>query len=100
MSSHYNRPKYLWAFVGYCTVAGILTYVMIDPIIEKLAPVFGALFDANALAIRCVVNVLVGFCVFRVFVWYYIVRPLEAGRPETKVELTEPVGPGDGSTCA
>ena len=100
MRRHDNRPKYLWAFVGYCTVAGILTYVIIDPIIEQLALVSGVPFNARVTAIRSGVNLIVGFFVFRFFVWYFLVRPLGAGRPETKAELTEPAGPGDGSTGA
>lgn len=89
-----SNSKYLWAFIGCSFFTGLLTSFVVIPVFEKLAQITGARFDRALL----VVNLIIGFFVFRYFVWYFIARTPKAVYSDPKTTGTEQAGSGNGST--
>lgn len=93
-----NKPKYLWAFIGYCFLSGLVTSVVISPACAYLSKCAGAISDRTMDWIYWVINTIVGFVVFRFFVWYFVARPNMKVYSESKTALTEQAESGDGNT--
>lgn len=89
MSKCDNKPKYLWAFVGFSFFTGLLSGFVINPAIDQLAPSVGLSSNASVYSLQLVINIIVGFIVFRFFVWYFITRPLAAPRADKEAQFTE-----------
>jgi len=82
MHSQNNRPRYLWAYIGFYIFAGIITNFIINPISEKTALLFGPSAQHVLYLVRLLINLVVGFFIFWFIVKHFIVRPLEAKKPE------------------
>ena len=77
-----NKPKYLWAFIGFSFITSLLSGFLINPAIDQLAPFVGLSSPASVYYLQLVINIIVGFFLFRFFVWYFIARPLVTACPE------------------
>ena len=97
MSNRAVKPKYMWAYVGFSIVSGLLSGLVISPVIDLLALLVGLTVPASVHALRLSIEIIVGYFVFRFMAAYFIARPLAAGGTEAKAEFTEHAGLGDGS---
>ena len=92
-----GKPKYLWAYVGYCIAAGLLTWYAIHPLFERLGIFLGVNHGLTWQFLQYSINLIVGFFVFRCTAFYFIARPLAPSDTKDAASSTEPAGPRGGA---
>lgn len=95
-----NNAKYLAAFLGYSLVAGGLGGFVINPALDMLVDALELTSKGTLYLLYSATNLIVGYFVFRFFVWYVFLRQQQPACRESMTRITEPAGPGDGSTRA
>ena len=89
MNSHDNKPKYLWAFIGYSFFTGLLAGFVVNPVLEQVTRLVGVTSSGAKQQIFWVINMIVGFVVFRFFAWYFVARPQVPVGSESKTKSTQ-----------